>query len=471
MLKNKKKRSLTRKSLIYSIGPIASALSYLLIIPIYSKYLKPADYGNYEYTFAILTVIMGVSFLDIFFTTLRFMYGREEESERAKNVAIYSGSFLFLCSCIIFIVFILIANQIFTLHFLKYAIFFAFFRILGEEYTSFVRGKDEELLYAIGNALCVLTTLACTILLIVVLKKGAECIFISAGIGYLVQCVFYECKIKVIKNFKFEYIDKDTIILMLKFSLPLAISSIAHWFLNYYSRIVIDANLSSIENGLYGMAITLANGIPTIAGSIMLAWEEIALSKQGGKEEKEKFFSKALSRMFRVLCCCYIVYLSGIYIIFPYYVDASYEGIKILLPIVIAGTIISTLKSFTTSIFGNDIDSKPIMISAALGALCNVLVITPLITKFGVVGASLAYFLGYFVSIVFSLSWLYHKQHYKIPFWTLFYCILLSSIAGYLCSKDILAINICVLIFGMLFSIFSFREMLPKKNGRICDET
>ena len=58
-----KKRNITKKSLIYSIGTIVSSISTLILIPIYSKYLTPSDYGNYELAFSLTFLLVIFSYL------------------------------------------------------------------------------------------------------------------------------------------------------------------------------------------------------------------------------------------------------------------------------------------------------------------------------------------------------------------------------------------------------------------------
>ena len=63
-----------KSSGIYFFGNILTKLISFLLLPIYTKFINPTDYGTYDLMIAYITFFTSVLFLDIWSGIMRFMF-------------------------------------------------------------------------------------------------------------------------------------------------------------------------------------------------------------------------------------------------------------------------------------------------------------------------------------------------------------------------------------------------------------
>ncbi len=444
-------RNITKKSLIYSIGTIISSLSTLLLIPIFSKYLLPSEYGKYELSYSLTFLIITISFFETHITMLRFMYGIKNEDNLTKKQAIYSSAFFRTFSTILLIGIGFIVSKITYYPFEKVSLFFGFCFTSGLFYLNCARGFDKEYEYTTAFSIFHITNLISNVIFLIFLKKGADTLFISLSLSYIAQILYLEIKLKIISSFKRKYINFKLIRKMLKFSIPLAIAAVGIWILQFYSNIRIVALLGSRNNGLYTMALNFARSIPAFANGAIIAWEEIAFSVRGTNDEKNYYFSKIIGKVIVNLSCIYIVFIPFVRLIIPFYLDTSYHDIIVVVVIATAGRTIDFFSLFLASIFGNQINSKPLMISTSIGAVVDLLIINYMINKYGIIGAAISDCIGFIIVVLIRFFWLKFENNYNIQFMKITLFILISLIVGYLSVTlsynhifILLAISICI---------------------------
>lgn len=446
-------RNITKKSLIYSIGTIVSSLSTLLLIPMFSKFLKPADYGNYELAYSLTFLLITISFFETHVTMLRFMYGIKNEDNRTKKEAIYSSAFFRTFSILILIFLGYITNKITLFPYNKVSLLFGFFFTTGFFYLNCARGFDKEYEYTTAFSIFHIVNLLSNSLFLIVFKQGAESLFISLSISYLSQIIYLESKLKILTSFKRKYINLKLIPKMLKFSIPLAIAAVGTWVLQFYSNIRIVALLGSDENGLYTMALNFARSIPTFANGIILAWEEIAFSVRGDQKEKNKYFETAITKVLVILSCIYMVFVPFVTLIIPYYLDSSYHNIVAIVVIATAGRTMNFFSLFLASIFGNQINSKPLMISTTIGAIVDILLINYMIKNYGLLGAAISDVIGFLIVALIRLYWLKFENNYNLQFFKISFYIVVASIIGYLSINANLICNVVLLLIALLIAV------------------
>ena len=446
-------RNITKKSLIYSIGTIVSSISTLILIPIYSKYLSPTDYGNYELAFSLTLLLVMVSYFEIHVTMLRFMYGIRNENVKTKHEAIYTSAFLRTISTLLLIVFVFGLNRVTFYPFYKVAILFGFSYALGFFYLNCARGYDKEYEYTTAFSIFHIINLIVNSFLLIVLKKGAQSLLVSQSISYLAQALYLELKLKIFRNFKFKYINFRLLPKMLKFSIPLAVAAVGIWVLQFYSNTRLVALLGSEANGYYTMSLNFARSIPSFANGVIIAWEEIAFSVRGDATEKNKYFADTISKVLVLLSCIYMVFVPFVNLIIPYYLDSSYHNIIPIVAISTAGRTINFFSLFLASIFGNKVNSKPLMISTTIGAVIDVLIIDILIRKYGILGAAISDGIGFVIVALIRFYWLKFENHYNIKFFKILSYISLAVVVGYLSNIVNFSQNIVLILFTLVIAI------------------
>ena len=99
-----------KSSGVYFVGTVLTKLISFLLLPLYTAYISPSDYGVYDLYNAYISFLCSVLFLDIWAGIMRFMYdytGEEKKKPISCGLAIFSISSI-LYTIVLFIVLALV---------------------------------------------------------------------------------------------------------------------------------------------------------------------------------------------------------------------------------------------------------------------------------------------------------------------------------------------------------------------------
>src|SRR5262245_58495702 len=75
-------KRLGKHSAIYGLGGLVQRILAVLLLPVYTRYLTPADYGTVETLVALMTVLVITLRLGITNAFIRFYFDAREPEER-----------------------------------------------------------------------------------------------------------------------------------------------------------------------------------------------------------------------------------------------------------------------------------------------------------------------------------------------------------------------------------------------------
>jgi len=295
---------LSKQSLIYGLGEVASQLIGFFLLPLYTRYLTPSDYGILE-IFQITTSVLSIAIVMGISTALFMSYFNYENQQKRKTVVSTALIFLTLISLSIILMLVILASN-FSIFFFgtpQYTIYFQvifltlFFDIAIVIPLAIFRAREESKKYVIISLLRLLISVGLNIYFIVVLKKGVFGILegglITASFLYvlLIPGLFKEIR------FRFSKYDLKE---MLKFGLPLVPANLASWILNASNRYFLLFLTTPFELGLYSMGNNFGLIVRVlIVGPFTIAWAPFYWSVEKEKNAKE-IFSSVLTYFFLV---------------------------------------------------------------------------------------------------------------------------------------------------------------------------
>ena len=237
-----------KSSGIYFVGTVMTKLISFLLLPLYTSYISPNDYGIYDLHNAYIMFLCSVLFLDIWAGIMRFMFDYTQD-ERKKPIS--SGIAIFLISCTLYTIILIIAAP--ALH-LKYIGWLFLYGILMNTQTLvgyIARGYGKNVLYTGAGLLGSIVTILFNILLLVHFHMDYSALFIASCIGYLANIICIVAGLREPGVFSLKHFDKKVFKELLRFSLPLCLNSVAYWFLTSYNRVVVADKLGDAANGYY----------------------------------------------------------------------------------------------------------------------------------------------------------------------------------------------------------------------------
>ena len=189
---------------------------------------------------------------------------------------------------------------------------------------------------------------------------------------------------------------------MLRFCLPLVPTTICWWITGVSDRYMVAAMCSPEINGLYAAAYKIPTLLIYAVSIFDSAWK-LSVSSEEDPDARRDFYS----RVWQIYTT--VAFLGGGALILTSRVFArllfheSYMEAWIYIPMLTTATVFTALDTFLGSVYFTSRRTWWSMITAAVGAVLNVVLNLWLIPLWGAMGASIATFAAYFVVFVLRL--------------------------------------------------------------------
>lgn len=410
-------KNILKHSSIYIIGMLVSKAVGFIMIPIYTNYLVPSDYGTLELLFMtsdVMTILIGIGLAQ---SVLRLYYDCDLQKEKKEIVstALITGLVAF---SLIFGFFALKSDFVSGLvfghddsDFYFRIIFITMIFASGIEIPlTYLRAQQKSFKFVLINLARLIIQLSLNIYFIVFLNYGVLGVLYSGLISsliigaYLIISTFYET------GFHFSLLKLRQLLI---FGYPLIFSHFGAFILTYSDRYFLRHFNDLTEVGIYSLAYKFG----MMVSILLLApfhqfWmaEMYAIYKR--REAQKTFrdiftYSTSVSILFCFVLSMFIPEI--IKLIAPESYWSSYK----LVPLICIAYILVGMQSFTSC--GILISKKTHLLaySTAIAVIANILMNIALIPKWGAFGAAYAtigsFFIRFIVTFYFSQKVYYLK--------------------------------------------------------------
>jgi O-antigen/teichoic acid export membrane protein len=421
-------RRLATTGAAYTAASILSKLIAVALLPLYTRYLTPADYGAAEVMFAAVVSASIVVRFGMIEALLRFYYKDDEDPDR---VVASSFAALFWLSTAAALIALPFAGPISEALIDRSAPDLARIAIGGlwvltmvEYLLTLFRLEERARAYFLTTLLNVLAAIGLTVVLVVGRGEGARGLllgsYVSGAVVALGLIVVQWRRLSL-------WIDGPLLRRMTRFGLPTMPAELSLYLLNFVDRIVIVRSAGLAEAGLYSLAVKFAQAVNVLVRGFQLAWPPLAYSIRDDGEARRAY--AAIVTWF-VAGCAFVVagmWLFSRWIVrilaAPQFFD-SYEAIGLIA----TGVTLYALYMVLVVILGRTGRTEfnfPATIAALVANLAlNIALVPPL----GIVGAGLALVASYIV--VVALMYVFTQRLFPVPYeWTRLARVVLVSTA------------------------------------------
>ena len=256
---------LARHSAIYGIGGLVSRFVAVLLLPLYTRYLTPADYGAVETLVALMAIFATILRLGIASAFFRFYFDSPDPAHRLRVVRT-SFWFTMGMATIGLVVGMAIASQISQWLFdttdhttlVRSAFVLLWVQMNYEQLTALFRAEERSVAFVIASLVNLVITVGATVLFVVVLDWGATGVIVGNFTGTLAVWVGLVAYRREQLGLTF---DRPLLRKMNRFGLPLVPSMLALWLLNFGDRIFILQLSDVSEVGLYSIGARIASAM------------------------------------------------------------------------------------------------------------------------------------------------------------------------------------------------------------------
>lgn len=389
-----------KKIVVYGLGTFFGKVIVFLLVPIYTRYLDPADYGQYDVVYSTMQMLVSICYLEIWTGALRFLF--DYDSLRGKRCVNKTISVLFLPLTLVFCLGVFASSGWIQIPDLGAALAFGISYAIFNTLNGICRGIGENVLYVFSGLISSLLSCLGGVVLVVGFGLKANVLLYTAAFGYLVAALFVEIRTHIIKDSFSEKIDWHLGKEILLFSLPLLINSIAFSFLNTYDKGLLSNILGTQENGYYAVVSKYTAAISMLGSIYQLAWQEQAFSLSEN-ENRALVYAKNIEGHVRFMGMAMPIAAIFLTLAFPFLAGPEYQSATRLLPLAIWGTYFSAFSGVIGSLFSAEKKTGVILYSTILGAIVNTSVINLCIDKFGTEAINIALLLGFLTMCIMRM--------------------------------------------------------------------
>ena len=396
MTPSKKYTNLLKDTLIFTLGNVGSKVIVFFLVPFYTYYLTPEEYGISDLVFTISQLAIPFFSLVIFDAVIRFALYRKELPQDTLLVGVIVW---FLGSVLAFAAAPLIGLYRPMSDWKWYIVAYMSINMLVSIEMNYLKAIDKNLVYSI---ICILQTLALAVLNIILVahvKLGIRGYLISYigsnAIAALLAMTFGRL-VTALRNAAF---DSQLAKEMIVYSSPLIINNVSWWVIQSSDKLMLEEMVSESALGIYTVASRIPSLITVFITIFQQAWGISAVREYESSNDKT-YYATVLRYLFLFISGACIVFVAFMKVFMNHYVGKDFLDAWHYVPLLLVSAVFAGVAGYFGSMYSALKKSVNNMLSTATAALVNLIVNWIFIPITGIWGAVIGTLVAY-ITIAF----------------------------------------------------------------------
>ncbi len=409
---------LIKQSGIFALGAALSKSVGFIMIPVYTRYLTPRDYGILELLDLVLFVSTTFAAMGIYAAIFRFYAAYETEKDKKEVVAtalFYSAGMSLVLSVILvwgapFFAGIVLGQPSLA-SFVQIVAFTFLFSNLAESPMAYFRARGRSTLYiCLGLTRTLLGALSLSYFLIV-LEMGIQ----GALYANLLTNTIWGLSLSgvVVADVGWR-INKEKLSKMLRYGVPTVAWSIAGFILTFSDRLFLRYFASLSEVGIYALGYRLAGVVSVmITGPFNMAWQwqQFELAKR----ENAKFVFARIEVYLLMVATLVVLGVSVLAKdVLRIMVPESFWGAARVVPLIAASSLLFIIQLVVISGIYIQRTTSRLVVVAVITSAANLALNFLLIPQYQSMGAAVATWLSYALQL--TLSFVAAQKCYPVQY-------------------------------------------------------
>jgi O-antigen/teichoic acid export membrane protein len=407
-------RRLATTGAAYTAASIVSKLIAVALLPLYTRYLTPDDYGAAEVMFAAIVSVSIVVRLGLIEALLRFYY---KDGEDPARVVASSFAALFWLATAATLIALPFAKPISELlldepaaDLGRIAIGGLWVSTMFEYLLTLFRLEERARAFFVTTMLSVISAIGLTVILVVGAGEGARGLLLGSyisGAAFVLGLIWVHRKRL---SLRFE---RPLLRRLLRFGAPTMPAELSLYGLNFVDRIIIVHAASLREAGLYSLGVKFAQAVNVLVRGFQLAWPPLAYSIRDDGEARRVYAT--VVTLF-VAGCAFVV--TGMWLLSRWIVRAlaapEFFGSYEVIGLIATGVTLYALYMVLVVILGRTGRTEFNFPATAAALATNIALNLILVPALGIVGAGLALVASYIV--VLALMYGFTQRLFPVPY-------------------------------------------------------
>jgi len=287
-------KKLAKHSGIYGLGIVGSKLVGFVMLPVYTLYLRPADYGMLELLDVLVFLATNFASMGVYGAVFRFYaaYTSQQDKKEVIGTALYfTGTCSLLVASGLFVAAPMIAQGLLGsagyAHYVRIVGITFFFSNLCELPMAYLQAQERSLLFVgLGLGRTVFSASLLTLAL-AVFQWGVKGVLLA---GCLSNAVVSMVLLKtVLRNIPRRLV-RQKLTEMLHYGLPMVLGSLASFVLTFSDRFFLRTFGTLAEVGIYALGYKLAMVVAVLTNSpFALTWQWQQFDLAAKKDAKDLY--------------------------------------------------------------------------------------------------------------------------------------------------------------------------------------
>jgi O-antigen/teichoic acid export membrane protein len=283
---------LAKHSAIYGLGDLIARFLGVLLLPLYTTYLSPSDYGKIEILVAASAVLLVVLRRGVSEGFFRFYFDSPDATHRTTVVRT-TFWFTMTTATAALAAGILFAEPIAKLlqlgdepDLVRAAAVGLWAQMNYTQLTVVFRAEERSVTFVVATLANVLMTIAATVLLVVVYERGPLGALVGGFVGTL--CVYAALLVYRRDELGLEF-SRPLLREMNRFGAPLIPAALGLWAISFIDRWFIAIFKDQAEVGVYSVAVRVASAVLLLQLAFRRAWPAFAYSIEDDAEARSTY--------------------------------------------------------------------------------------------------------------------------------------------------------------------------------------
>lgn len=395
-------KKLFNNTIIFAIGSFGSKLLVLILVPLYTAALSPAQYGTVDLVAQTANILLPIFTLSIADAALRFGLDAKEPAERQK---VYTACLsVLVCGLLLMaLIFPLLSLFDYLDGFSLILYIYVWTAALRQLNSTFTRSLEKVRLFAIDGVLTTLTMILFNILFLLKFKWSMEGYLLAIILSDLCSSAFLVTAAKLWRYISPKRLSRSFLRELLRFSVPLVPTTLLWLITSISDRFIITAFHGEAMNGINSIAYKIPTVITTIFTMFSQAWNMSVIQENDEAARREFYtsvFSLNQSFMYVLAAGVLLVNRPLTYV----WVNAKYHEAMLYSPILTLATVFTCFNVFLGSVYIAEKKTKRSLATSLAAGGINIALNLLLIPQFGIYGAAGATLGAYGIVFFYRLA-------------------------------------------------------------------
>ncbi|SFB99633.1 Membrane protein involved in the export of O-antigen and teichoic acid [Flexibacter flexilis DSM 6793] len=427
-----KLKELGKDTSIYGMSKVLSQLLNFILVPIYTGYLSPSDYGILAMTTLYSSLFTPVVNMGLTSAVFRFMTYTETDEERKQiistgHIAVISLALMGLALSLLFLPHInaILLNKDIPTSYLSIAVFTAFFSAIDAMPLAILRIERKAKKVATISLVNLMLSMGTTILLVIVFKFGVYGSLYGLLIANVMTAIYMFSQVT---RPNFRYFSWAELKRMLGFGLPAVPHHLQAIGMSMYGQFMVKTMLSIEQAGLYNIAWKFTMPLVMITNAVQQSWGPYKFHLHKSEGEKAAFtFGSIFNYYLAAILFVFTMMALWMPYVFVWSVNSKfYEAASLLVYLSLIPICTGLYWMLGTGIeLGKSMKLLPFI--SFSGFMVTFLTAALFINKFGTAGAGIATSCGWLTMAV--LVYFYAQSIFKVAYdWlSVLACLLVAA--------------------------------------------